>query len=273
MVEILRTQVRSTRRSTRPTSVSSMLAWRFKTDTRGPRPIQAGRHQLMVNGVLYATPGLGGGRGAPPGTGELKWFTARRSRAVAPPLPDGFPAAVSRTDRCQRQLILSSQSSFPTGCLECQDWRWFRLCKARPIDLKEADYGLGDPIDPSTVNSASMRLPVSPVNVVIVGRDVLRAGAEHHHDAEQQEGLVQAATTPLRQALVDLRTIRCRANSARQLGGKFLVVQRNNGVLDASSATKKLGMAYLPIEAPTGDYYGGHGRGTPLCGKALSRSI
>src|SRR2546425_1882263 len=70
------------------------VAWRFKTDSLGPRPeYKLEGTPLMVNGVLYATAGTRGAVVAlDAATGELRWVHAERESAraaAAPPAPSG----------------------------------------------------------------------------------------------------------------------------------------------------------------------------------------
>src|SRR5205809_6547437 len=65
------------------------VAWRFKTDSLGPRPeFQYEGTPLMANGVLYAT---GGSRRAvfalDPATGELLWMHSEQEGARAAAAP------------------------------------------------------------------------------------------------------------------------------------------------------------------------------------------
>ena len=46
-------------------------------------------------------------------------------------------------------------------------------------------------------------------------------------------------------------------------------VNGNNGVWTQISADPELGIAYLPVETPSGDYYGGHRPGDNLFGESL----
>jgi len=47
----------------------------------------------------------------------------------------------------------------------------------------------------------------------------------------------------------------------------------NAGSWGQASIDEDLGLVYLPIELPTGDYYGGHRPEAAVSARALSRSI
>ena len=48
-----------------------------------------------------------------------------------------------------------------------------------------------------------------------------------------------------------------------------MVVTGNTGVWAQMSADEELGLVYMPVELPTGDYYGGHRPGNTLFGESL----
>ena len=55
----------------------------------------------------------------------------------------------------------------------------------------------------------------------------------------------------------------------RHLGEGFLANTGNAGVWGQMSIDEELGIVYLPVELPTGDYYGGHRPGNGLFGESL----
>jgi len=157
------------------------VAWRFKTTTSDHDPNSRGGTPLMVKGVCTRRPGIAGGRGAPPGNGELKWVTASTKARVAPPLQSAFPAAGSvwtdgQDERfCTHHRLPTVTSIQGLATIGVEFWQ------AGRIDRNGGgDYPVGAiPIDPVTVKIGSMRLPVSTGNVVIVGGTFSRAEAEH----------------------------------------------------------------------------------------------
>src|SRR5262252_5813689 len=75
------------------------IAWRFKTDSLGPRPeYQYEGTPLMIGGVLYAT---GGSRRAvfalDAGTGELLWMHSEQEGARGSAAPRQLSGSASRT--------------------------------------------------------------------------------------------------------------------------------------------------------------------------------
>ena len=50
-------------------------------------------------------------------------------------------------------------------------------------------------------------------------------------------------------------------------------VNGNTGVWNQMAVDEELGLAYLPVETPTSDFYGGHRPGNNLFAEASSRSI
>ena len=86
-----------------------------------------------------------------------------------------------------------------------------------------------------------------------------------------EKGYVRGFDVPHRQAAVDLphdsagRRVRQR-HVGKGLGRSYT---GNTGVWGQISADEELGLVYLPVELPTGDYYGGHRPGNGLFGESL----
>ena len=96
-------------------------------------------------------------------------------------------------------------------------------------------------------------------------------GRRRAEEQDQREGLCARLRRAHRQAAVDLphhpEARRVRATTpGRRIPGRYT---GNTGVWGQISVDEQLGMVYLPVELPTGDYYGGHRPGNGLFGESL----
>ena len=105
-------------------------------------------------------------------------------------------------------------------------------------------------------------------DVVIVGGTFADAPAPKTHN--NTKGLVQAFDVRTGRRLWNFNTV--------PRPGEFGVetwlndswgINGNNGVWTQISADPELGIVYLPVETPSGDYYGGHRPGDNLFGESL----
>ena len=105
-------------------------------------------------------------------------------------------------------------------------------------------------------------------DVVIVGGTFTDAPAPKTHN--NTKGLVQAFDVRTGRRLWNFNTV--------PRPGEFGVetwlndswgINGNNGVWTQISADPELGIVYLPVETPSGDYYGGHRPGDNLFGESL----
>ena len=137
------------------------------------------------------------------------------------------------------------------------------------IDLKQAAIiGDGRPIDLVSGEIGLHATPAIARNVVIVGGTFADAPAPKTHN--NTKGIVQAFDVRTGQRLWNFNTV--------PRPGEFGVdtwlndswgVNGNNGVWTQISADEDLGIVYLPVETPSGDYYGGHRPGNNLFGESL----
>lgn len=245
------------------------VAWRFKTDNLGPRPeTQLQSTPLMVNGVVYST---GGTRRAvvalDAATGELLWTHAEREGprgTVAPRQLSGRGLAywVSGND----ERILYVTPGYQLVALDAKTGQLVRgFGKNGIVDLKLENDQLIDALSPE------IGLHSTP----IVARDVVIVGAAHRTGANPPskrnvKGYVRGFDVRTGKRLWIFHTI--------PVGGEFgndswengsNEYTGNAGVWAQISVDEELGLAYLPVELPTGDYYGGDRPGAGLFGESL----
>ena len=245
------------------------VAWRFKTDSLGPRPeFQYEGTPLMANGVLYAT---GGSRRAvfalDPASGELLWMHSEQEgqrAAVAPRQLSGRGLAYWTDGREERILYvtpgyrliaLNAKTGAPVA--------GFGVNGA--VDLKQDDDQVIDPMNGEIGLHAT---PMVAKNVVIVGA-AGKTGA-NPKSFQNVKGYVRGFDVRTGKRLWIFHTIPQQGEFGIETWEKeSWVYTGNTGVWGQISIDEDLGLAYLPVEMPTGDYYGGHRPGTGLFGESL----
>ena len=137
------------------------------------------------------------------------------------------------------------------------------------VDLKAAAIiAEGRSIDLVTGEIGLHATPTVARDVVIVGGTFADPPAPKTHN--NTKGLVQAFNVRTGRRLWNFNTV--------PRPGEFGVetwlndswgINGNNGVWTQISADPELGIVYLPVETPSGDYYGGHRAGDNLFGESL----
>src|SRR5262245_46932990 len=129
------------------------VAWRFKTDSLGPRPeYKLEGTPLMVNGVLYTTAGTRRAVVAlDAATGELRWMHSEREgeRAAASPRQLSGRGVAYWSDGQRDERILYVTTGYRLVALDAKTGnRIPSFGKEGIVDLKEGVvYGKGQPID------------------------------------------------------------------------------------------------------------------------------
>jgi quinoprotein glucose dehydrogenase len=246
------------------------MAWRFRTDSFGKRPdYNLQSVPLMINGVLYAT--VGEHRNAVAlnaATGELLWMhrleEGRRADASVRRLSGrgvGYWTDGKGDERVfyvtiGYQLVgLDAKTGYPL-----KDFGTNGV-----VDLKkDADQEL----DPVTSEIAWNGAPVVAKNVVIVGA-AHRAGTAPRTKTNAK-GYVRGYDARTGKRLWVFHTI----PSPGEFGNDTWLDDSwsftgHTGVWTQLTVDEELGIAYLPVEIPTGDYFGGHRPGNNLFGESL----
>ena len=245
------------------------IAWRFKTNNLGPRPeFQYEGTPLMANGVLYATAGSRRAVVAlDPATGEQLWMHSEQEGprgSVAPRQLSGRGLAYWTDGRDERVLYvtpgyrliaLNAKTGIPVPGFGSNG----------VVDLKLEDDQI---IDPMSGEIGLHATPMIARNVVIVGA-AGKTGA-NPKSFQNVKGYVRGFDVQTGKRLWIFHTIpkpgeygydTWENDSADYTG--------NTGVWAQISIDEELGLAYLPVEMPTGDYYGGHRPGSGLFGESL----
>jgi quinoprotein glucose dehydrogenase len=249
------------------------VAWTFKTDNLGPRPeYKLEGTPLMVGGVVYATAGTRRAVVAlDAATGELLWMHSENEGdrgAVAPRRLSGRGLAYwSSGDESRvlyvtpgyRLIALDAKTGVPDP----------GFGENGVVDLKVgAQVGTGDQIDLVKGEIGLHATPVVANDEIIVGaafRDGLRPKTHNN-----TKGLIRAFDVRTGKLLWTFRTIPKPGEFGNDtwLDGSW-ATNGNTGVWTQISVDEKLGLVYLPVEMPTGDYYGGHRPGNGLFGDSL----
>jgi len=249
---------------------SLQVAWRFGTNNLGTRPdFNLQTTPLMVNGVLYATAGERRNAVALDArTGELLWMHRldegpRAQRAARRLSGRGVGYW---TDGKGDERVFYVTIGYQLIGLNAKDGVPLKDFGVNGIvDLKkDADQTL-DPIDGEVAWNGA---PVVAKNVILVGA-AHRTGTipESRSNAK---GYIRGYDARTGKRLWIFHTIPL----AGEFGNdtwleKSWEYTGNTGVWTQITVDEQLGIAYLPIEMPTGDYYGGHRPGDNLFSESL----
>jgi quinoprotein glucose dehydrogenase len=245
------------------------VAWRFRTESLGPRPeYKLEGTPLVVNGIAYAT---GGTRRAAvaldAGTGELRWVHGEYEGArgaAGPRQLSGRGLAYWSDGKDERILYVTIgfrlvELDAKTGSLVSS------FGKNGIVDLKEAAVvGNGRPIDLVEGEIGVASAPtVTQSGVVVIGSSFLEGGTPKTHN--NTKGLVQAFDVRTGERLWTFHTIPRPGEFGNDTWlNDSWAVNGNVGVWNQISVDEELGLAYLPVETPTSDFYGGHRPGNNL---------
>ena len=239
------------------------LAWRFSTDNLGPRPeTNFQSTPLMVNGILYSTAGSRRAAVAlDPETGELLW--------------------VHRVDEGERGEEAPRQLS-GRGLTYWEDGRGGVILYVTPgyqlvaLDARTGDriQSFGDDgivdlkqdIDQDLEPTSEIGLHAAPVvagNTIIIGAAHRPGGAPPSRT--NVKGFVRGFDVRTGERKWIFHTI----PNPGEFGNDTWEDDSwsytgNTGVWAQMTIDPELNMVYFPVEAPTGDYYGGHRPGDNL---------
>ena len=249
------------------------VAWRFKTSNLGPRPeFNLESTPLMANGVLYAAAGTRRSVVAlDAATGELLWVHGEKEGARGSAAPrqlsgrglaywtDGNPG--SNDERIlyvtpgYRLVALNAKTGIPVPGFGQNGIVDLKLDDDQQIDLVKGEVGLH-------------ATPVVAGDTVIVGA-AHRSGAVPRSKTNVK-GYVRGFDVKTGKRLWIFHTIPRPGEFGYNTWEKDSADYTGNaGVWGQISVDEELGLAYLPVELPTGDYYGGHRPGNGLFGESL----
>jgi quinoprotein glucose dehydrogenase len=245
------------------------VAWRFKTDNLGPGPeFNLESTPLMVGGVVYSTAGTRRTVVAIDAvTGELLWKHAEREGA--------------RGDAAPRQLSGRGLSYWSDGREE-------RILYVTPgyrliaLDAKTGNlvpsFGRNGVVDLKLEDDQEIDLVTGEVGLhaaPVVAGDTVIVGAAHRPGGvpkvmKNVHGYVRGFDVRTGKRLWIFHTIPLSNEYGYETWeNKSAENTGNAGVWGQISVDEELGMVYIPVELPTGDYYGGHRPGNGLFGESV----
>ena len=250
------------------------IAWRFKTDSLGPRPeYKLEGTPVAVNGVLYTTGGTRRSVVALDGaTGELIWAHSIREgrRAGVSPRQLSGRGVSYWTDGKGDERILYVTTGYRLVALNAKTGAMINGFGTNGVvDLKVgAVKGRGDQINLEDGEIGLHATPAIVKDVAIVGSS-FREGAtvETHNNTK---GLVRAFDVRTGKLLWTFNTIPRPGEYGNDTWEKESWAENGNvGVWTQITVDEELGLVYLPVETPTSDYYGGHRPGNNLFAESI----
>ena len=245
------------------------IAWRFKTDNLGPRPeFNLESTPLMVKGVLYAAAGTRRSVVAvDAGSGELLWkfsYNEGKRAEAAPRQLSGRGLAYWTDGRSERIIYVT-----PGYQMIALDARIGRpvpgFGKDGMVDLKLDD---DQKMDLITGEIGLHAAPVVAGNTIIVGAAHLPGSVPKSR--RNEKGYVRAFDARTGKRLWIFHTIPLADEYGNETWeSNSWTYTGNTGVWGQISVDEELGLVYLPVEMPTGDYYGGHRPGNNLFGSSI----
>ena len=245
------------------------VACRFKTNNLGPRPeYNPQSTPLVVGGMLYST---GGTRRAVvalnSATGELRWAYSLDEGKRG----EGAPRQLSGrglsywTDGTQERIIYVTPG-YQLVALDAKTGRPVPgFGKDGIVDLKLEDDQTMDVITGSVGYHAA---PMVAGNTIVVGAAHLSGGVPV--SKTNVKGYVRGYDARTGKRLWIFHTIPRPGEFGNDTWEKDSWSYTGNaGSWAQMTVDEELGLVYVPVELPTGDYYGGHRPGNGLFGESL----
>jgi quinoprotein glucose dehydrogenase len=245
------------------------VAWRFKTDNLGPRlETNLQSTPLMVKGVLYSTAGTRRSVVAlNAASGELLWMHSEDEgqRGTSAPRQLSGRGLAYWTDGKQERILyvtpgyrlvaLDAKTGVPVSGFGKSGIVDLKLENDQQTDLITGEVGLH-------------AAPVVTKDIVIVGAAHLPGGTPKSR--KNEKGFVRAYDARTGKRLWIFHTIPSPGEYGNETWeNDSWSYTGNTGVWGQITVDEELGMVYLPVEMPTGDYFGGHRPGDNLFGSTL----
>ena len=245
------------------------IAWRFNTAHLGPRPeFQLESTPLMANGVLYSTAGTRRAVVAiDPETGEELWVHGERegARGAAAPRQLSGRGLAYWTDG-KEERILYVTPGYQLIALDAKTgMRVPSFGVDGRVDLKQNN---DQSIDPMSSEIGLHSAPMIAKNVVIVGAAHKSGGVPT--GKTNVKGYVRGFDVKTGKRLWIFHTI----PQPGEFGNDTWLNDSwsftgNTGSWGQITVDEESNTAFLPIESPTGDYFGADRPGTGLFGETL----
>jgi quinoprotein glucose dehydrogenase len=245
------------------------VAWRFKTDSLGPRPeFNFQSTPLMADGIVYSTAGTRRAVVAlDAATGELIWMHSenegKRGEAAPRQLSgrglaywtDGRESRIVYVTPGYQMVALDAKTGIPAQNFGVKGI----------VDLKKDD---DQPMDPITGEIGLHATPIVAKDIIVVGAAHLPGGAPKSRIHEK--GFIRGYDARTGKRLWIFHTIPLAGEFGNDTWEKDSWSYTGNaGVWAQMTIDEETDTLYLPVELPTGDYYGGHRPGAGLFGESL----
>jgi quinoprotein glucose dehydrogenase len=245
------------------------IVWSLKTDNFGPEPeYRFESTPLMANGVLYTTAGSRRAVVAlDAATGEILWMHAEHEGARGAAAPrrlsghgvaywtDGKDERILYVTPGYRLIALDAKTGIPVPTFGKDGVVDLRLDDDQEMDLVTADIGLHS-------------TPIVAGNTIIVG--AAHRSGEQPKSKTNVKGYVRGFDVKTGKRLWIFHTIPRQGELGYNTWEKGSAEYTGNtGVWAQISVDEELGMAYLPVESPTQDSYGGDRPGSALFAESL----
>ena len=245
------------------------VAWRFKTDALGPRPeFNFQSTPLMVGGVLYTTAGTRRAAVAlDAATGEMLWMHSVNEGPRGASAPrrlsgrglaywsDGQDARIVYVTPGYQMIALDAKTGIRVPGFGRDGIVDLKLDDDQDMDLVTGEVGLH-------------AAPVIAGDVVVIGAAHLPGSIPKRRNNEK--GYVRGFDVRTGQRLWIFHTIPKPGEAGSETWEDGSAANTGNtGVWAQMSIDEELGLVYLPVELPTGDYYGGHRPGNTLYGESI----
>ena len=245
------------------------IAWRWKTENFGSKPeFYFKSTPLMVNGVLYTTAGLSRTVAAIDAeSGETLWtfrFDEKERKTNVPRQNSGRGVAYWSSPVKGKDRVIYITPSFQLIALDALSGRLTPDFGVNGVvDLKK---GLGfDPLK-STIGSTSP--PIIVNDVIIMGASFPVGLAPVSRN--QVRGDIMGYDVRTGKQLWIFHTIPQKGEEGNETWEQESWKYTGNaGAWAPLTADPELGYVYLPLEAATGDFYGGHRPGNNLYSQSL----
>jgi quinoprotein glucose dehydrogenase len=245
------------------------IAWRLKTDFLGPRPefnFQA--TPLMVKGRLFTTAGSRRSVIAlDAATGEMLWMHSLNEgkRGESAPRQLSGRGVAYWTDGKEERIVYVTPG-YQMIALDANTGDRVRGFGTDGIvDLKQ---DMDQVMDPVTGEVGLHSAPIIAKDVVVIGAAHLAGGSPR--SKTNQKGYVRGFDVRTGKRLWLFRTIPRPGEFGNDTWlDDSWAYTGNTGVWAQMSVDEELGLVYMPVELPTGDYYGGHRPGNHLFSESL----
>lgn len=250
------------------------VAWRFKTDSLGPFPeYKLEGTPLVIGDTLYTTAGTRRSVIALEArTGELKWvYSLREGRraALSPRQLSGRGVSYWTDGKGDNRVIYVTTGYQVVELNAATGQPVTSFGRNGILDLKQGVViGSEQPINLESGEIGIHATPTIVGDIMIIGAAMREGATVSTHN--NTKGLVRAFDVRTGKKLWQFDTIpRPGTFGAESWEENSWAFNGNTGVWTQISADPVAGLAYLPVETPTSDFYGGHRPGNNLFAESI----